>query len=318
MEDRAAARLLVLPRLGGPCEHRSFRDLPALLAPGDLLVLNNTRVSALRLTGHKTTGGAVELLLLRETEESGVYEALVKPGRRLKPGSEVVVGRRLRAFVLDSLGEGLRSVRLECEEDLESALAECGRVPLPPYIRREIEVPERYQTVYASVRGSAAAPTAGLHFTPEVFDALAERGVQVAWVTLDVSLDTFRPVSSDNLDEVSMHGERCVVPEETAVAIERCTGRVVAVGTTSARTLETFATGHRSVEAGERVSRLFVRPGYRFQVVDALLTNFHLPRTTMLLMVSALCGRERLLAAYGAALERGYRFLSFGDAMLVL
>lgn len=317
LDDRASSKLLHLDRKSGRIAHLVFRDVPTLLREGDLLVLNDTRVTALRLVGAKPTGGAVEFFLLRPAGPDR-FEALVRPGRRLPPGATATFGGGLTGRVEDVLAEGRRLVSLQHPDGLGPALARAGRVPLPPYIREELEDPERYQTVYARTPGSTAAPTAGLHFTEEILEAVTGRGVQLAAVTLDVGLDTFRPVQSDSLEDHPMHGERCSVSEETAKAVAACRGRVIAVGTTSVRTLETFAKGHRRLEPGERVSRLFIRPGYRFQAVDGMFTNFHMPRTTMLAMLAAMAGEGPVLAAYGAALQSDYRFLSFGDSMAIL
>ncbi len=316
LQDRSSARLLVLRRPSGRVEHRRFTELPDLLEPGDLLVLNDTRVTAIRLEGRKPTGGKVELLLLRE-ERPGVYRALGKPGRSLRVGAKVEMAGGLAARVVADLGAGLREVEFERTTGLVDRLFAVGSIPLPPYIHADIRDPGRYQTVYAREPGSSAAPTAGLHFTPELLEALRAKGVGVASVTLDIGLDTFRPVRADDLSHHRMHGERCGVGEEAANAINSCAGRIVAVGTTVVRTLETHADGMRRVRPGETVSHLFIRPGFRFQVVDCLLTNFHLPRTTMLMLVCALAGRETVLRAYREAVCSNYRFLSFGDAMYI-
>ncbi len=318
LEDRSASRMLHLDRTTGAIVHRRFREIVEVLKAGDLLVVNDTRVTARRLFGRRASGGAVELLLLRETAP-GVFEALAKPGRRLKPGSQAEFGEGLMA-VFGDVGEGAtREVHLMGDPvAVRARLSAAGQTPLPPYIHTALVDPERYQTVYAEPGGSAAAPTAGLHFTPEIFAALGAKGVRVAKVTLDVSLDTFLPVSAENLDEHTMHGEQATVPDATVRAIAACQGRIVAVGTTVVRTLESFAVAGRRVESGTRTTRLFIRPGFAFQVVDGLLTNFHMPRTTMLVLVSSLTSRDRILSAYQEALRTGYRFLSFGDAMLVL
>ncbi len=316
LEDRAASRLLVLPRAEGSARHLRFTDVPSLLREGDLLVLNDTRVSAWRLRGHKPTGGEVEALLLSE-ESSGVFTALVRPGKRLRTGARIVFGD-LEATVEAELDGGQLRLAFAPVPNLTERLREIGTVPLPPYIHAALADPERYQTVVAQKPGSAAAPTAALHFTPEILQTLRNQGVETATVTLSVGLDTFRPVESENLDAHVMHGEVCEVAEETAEAVARCRGRVVAVGTTSVRTLETFAEGPRRLATGRRTSKLFIRPGYRWQIVDGMFTNFHLPKTTMLMMLSALVGRERLLEAYAEAVREEYRFLSFGDSMLVI
>lgn len=316
LADRSASRMLVLHRATGQTEHRSFRDIVEYLAPGDLLVTNDTRVTAVRLLGLRETGGKVEALLLNAAGPSR-YIALVKPAKKLRPGEVVLFEECVRAKVVEDLGDGRKLLEL-VGPGVDEALARVGRVPLPPYVKTQIQDAERYQTVYASVGGSAAAPTAGLHFTQETFKKLESKGVQRASVTLDVSLDTFRPISAVNLEDHVMHGERCVMPKSTAEAIESCGGRVLAVGTTSARTIETFAKPDDRVESGEAVSRLYITPGYEFRALDALLTNFHMPGTTMVLLVAALAGREPLLRAYREAVEKEYRFLSFGDAMLVI
>lgn len=316
LEDRTASRLLLLPRAGGSPQHRRFTDILSLLHEGDLLVLNDTRVSALRLMGHKPTGAEVEALLLSE-EKPGIFTALMRPGRRLRTGARVVF-EDLEATVEAELPDGQRRLVFDVHPMLSKRLHQIGAVPLPPYIHAALDDPERYQTVIAREPGSAAAPTAALHFTPEILVALKSRGIEIATVTLHVGIDTFRPVESEDLDAHTMHGETCEVTPETAEAVARCQGRVVAVGTTSVRTLETFAEGPRRLGTGRRVSKLFIRPGYDWKIVDGMFTNFHLPKTTMLMMLSALVGRERLLDSYVEAVREEYRFLSFGDSMLVL
>lgn len=316
LEDRAASKLLWIEPFSGQIRHLAFRDCAGLLREGDLLVLNETRVTARRLLGRKTSGGAVEALLLREVGH-GRYTALLKPGRRLKPGAEIEFEGGLRAKVA-AMGDGFRDLQFEAQPDLRERIASFGAVPLPPYISARLDNEERYQTVYARSPGSAAAPTAGLHFTEELLDQLRGQGVRTATVQLDVSVDTFRPIEAEHVEHHRMHGEWCRVPEATVDAVRTCRGRVIAVGTTTVRTLETFATGRRQLESGERLSTLYIRPGFPFQVVDGLFTNFHMPRTSLLVMLAAFVGRDRLFAAYTEALETGYRFLSFGDSMLVL
>ena len=235
----------------------------------------------------------------------------------MKPGETVLFEGGLQASVVQDLGEGRKLIEFQ-QNDYEQRLHKAGRVPLPPYVHEPLKDPERYQTVYASQPGSAAAHTAGLHFTTELLEELQDKGVQTATVTLDVSIDTFRPVSTDHVEDHTMHGERCTVPEDTAKKVSDAKGRIVAVGTTTARTLETFATGPRSINPGETVSKIFITPGYKFKAVDAMLTNFHMPRTTMLMMVSALAGRARIMSAYEHAVAERYRFLSFGDSMMIL
>lgn len=314
LEDRSASKLLHLPLFGGEIADLIFRDLPQLLKPGDLLIFNDTRVSARRLMGKKSSGGKVEALVLGPGAEAGTYRAMLKPGRTLKPGSVVEFDEGKMAEVLDEPGDAERLIRFEVPVDMERF----GTIPLPPYIRQPIPNENRYQTVFAVGSGSAAAPTAGLHLTEDLIARLKAMGVAIAHVRLDVGLDTFRPIQSETLDEHIMHGERCSIPPETADAIRSCSGRVIAVGTTTTRTLESFANGKRSVGVGEMDTNIFIRPGYKFQIIDGLITNFHMPRTTMLLMVAALCGPDRLEAAYRHALASDYRFLSFGDAMIVL
>lgn len=317
LEDRAASRLLHLERATGRVHHRMFRDGVDLLRGGDLLVLNDTRVSAVRLYGHKETGGAIETLLIKE-EAPCLYEALVKPGKRLKVGARALFPGDLVATVLEDRPEGRKLLRFEEREDLKDRLSEHGLAPLPPYIHTPLADRERYQTVYSAHAGSAAAPTAGLHFTPEILRQLEARGVQTARVTLHVGLDTFRPITAEDPSQHPIHGERCGISQDSASKIAESSGRIIAVGTTSVRTLETFAVGDRRVETGERLSTLFIRPGYRFRIVDGMFTNFHMPHTTMLMMLSAMAGREAVMSAYAEAVRERYRFLSFGDSMLIL
>lgn len=317
LADRAASRLLWLHRDTGQVEHRHFRDVSEILRPDDLLVMNDTRVTARRLLGHKPTGAAVELLVLRRCA-NGQYEVLAKPGKRLQPGAVVELENGLRAAIVENRGEGRKTVLFEGNGDIDEVIGHSGAVPLPPYIHESLADEERYQTVYARAPGSAAAPTAGLHFTSEILRTLRSKGIQTAFVTLDVGLDTFRPVTSENLEEHVMHGEVCSVPDATAQVMASCKGRVIAVGTTSVRTLETFACGKRALRAGSTTSTLFIRPGFDFQIVDGMFTNFHMPRTTMLVMLAAFAGREYVMAAYEEAISERYRFLSFGDSMLIL
>lgn len=328
LADRSASRLLILNRRTGAVQHKAFREVVEILLPGDLLVLNDTRVTALRLFGTKSrtsppgalpTGlerGKVEALLLGE-ESPATYTALLKPGKRLRPGDRIEFEGGLAASVLDGDDDGVRRIHFEGSA-VQSDIARVGQTPIPPYIHTRLEEPERYQTVYAATGGSAAAPTAGLHFTDEILRALEAKGVRLAMVTLDVGIDTFRPVQYEDLSEHRMHGERCAIPERTAQAIADCKGRIIAVGTTAVRTLESFATGRRQVESGEKRTSIFIRPGYEFQVIDGMFTNFHMPRTTMLMMISALASRESVFNAYDEAVREGYRFLSFGDSMLIV
>jgi len=310
LADRAASRLLHLHRETGVVEHRAFRDVVDILQPGDVLVLNDTRVTALRLMGHKPTGAEVEALLLQELG-SGRFRALCRPGKRLQPGARIRFEGDLDAEVEAIDGE-TRILRL-LNEDWADRLSKHGRVPLPPYLHEPPGDPERYQTVYAASGGSASAPTAGLHFTDEILADLRRKGVLVGFVTLDVSLDTFKPVAAEALDDHVMHGEQATMPAETAELLRSRTGRVVAVGTTAVRTLETFGPS-----SGEASTKLFIRPGYQFKVVDGMFTNFHLPKTTMLMMISALAGHTAVFRAYREAIDARYRFLSFGDSMLIL
>jgi len=319
LADRAASRMLHVARESGVVTHRVFRDFPDLLQAGDLLILNNTRVTATRLFGKKAnSGGEVELLLMGNGPAPGTFRAMVRPAKRLKVGAEIALPDGYCARVIDELADGHRMLEFAPLEGLPEWLQTHGQVPLPPYIHTKLQEAERYQTVYSAVGGSAAAPTAGLHFTPQILTQIEERGVGIAFVTLNVGLDTFRPISSENLDEHPMHGEWCEVPEATAQAVAHCQGRVIAVGTTSCRTLESASLGPRVLQTTPQETKLFIRPGYVYKTVDGLLTNFHMPRTTMLLMLAALVGREPLLEAYASAIAEQYRFLSFGDSMLIL
>lgn len=318
LEDRAASRLLWIRPEQQAWSHHAFRDIREILRAGDLLVLNDTRVSAARIFGQKPTGGEVEALLLREGKQPFEFIALMRPGKRLPAGARVVFEGGLHATVTETLAEGQKRVLFDEVQDLADRLREIGQAPLPPYIRTRLDNPGRYQTVYARAIGSSAAPTAGLHFTRDILAELGTMGIATASVTLDVGLDTFRPVQVDDLDQHPMHGERCQVSAETAEAIAKCQGRVIAVGTTSVRTLETFARGPKTVEPGESVSKLFIRPGYEFRIVDGMFTNFHMPKTTMLMMISALAGVDLIMDAYRDAVAEKYRFLSFGDSMLIL
>ena len=318
LPDRAASRLLHLDPWTGQVQHRQFREVPSILEKGDVLVLNDTRVNAWRFIGHKPTGGEVEVLALKE-QEPGVFECLIKPARRLKKGAKFKVGDRVYGDVLGEGEEPTRIVRLSVESgELYEALNEIGEMPLPPYITESLGDRERYQTVFSRHNGSAAAPTAGLHFTPEILDQLQKKGVQMAMVTLHVGIDTFRPIQVDDVSQHKMHGETCEISPGMADVINNATGRVIAVGTTAVRTLETFAIAKVTVESGRQEYRLFITPGFEFQVVDGMFTNFHLPKTTMLLMISALASKEAILESYRQAVEEKYRFLSFGDSMLLL
>ncbi len=319
-ERRDASRLLVLDKNTGAMEHRHFYDLPDYLCPGDCLVLNDSRVIPARLFGVRPTGGAVEVVLLKELGDDR-WECLSRPGKKMRPGTEVRFGDGELTGVVEEVTEGgNRIIRFRYEGIFLELLDRLGNMPLPPYIKTQLTDPERYQTVYAREPGSAAAPTAGLHFTPELLDRIRAMGVDVRFVTLHVGLGTFRPVKSENVEEHEMHSEYCTVPEDTAEAIRRTRaagGRIIAVGTTSCRTLESFAETDGKIEAGSRWTNIFIYPGYTFKCVDALVTNFHLPGSTLVMLVSALAGRESILNAYKTAVEERYRFFSFGDAMFI-
>lgn len=323
-ERRDRSRLLVLDRASGETRHLHFADLAELVPPGDALVLNETRVFPARLVGRRESGAPAEVFLLHPAgEDPALWTALVRPGARLKPGRRVEVGPELEVEVVESTPSGERVVRLHTPLAVDEALERYGRVPLPPYVQRPDtgEDRERYQTVYARERGSVAAPTAGLHFTPELLAALEAKGVRVVRLVLHVGLGTFRPVEAEDPAEHAMHAEWYRVRPEAAEAVNAthaAGGAVWAVGTTSVRTLESAADEAGVVHPGEGWTSIFIRPGYRFRAVDRLVTNFHLPRSTLLMLVSALGGHERVMAAYREAVERRYRFFSYGDAMLVL
>ncbi len=322
LEDRSASRLLVLDRKTGAVEHHTFREIMNYVRSGDCLVLNNTKVIPARLMGVKEdTGAAIEVLLLKR-RDSDVWETLVKPGKKARPGAKIVFGDGcLRAEVLDVVEEGNRLLRFDYEGIFEEVLDRLGEMPLPPYITHKLQDKNRYQTVYAKYEGSAAAPTAGLHFTEELLAQIEEMGVNIAYVTLHVGLGTFRPVKADNILEHHMHSEHYEVTPETAELINRTKEsgrRVICVGTTSCRTVESAADENGRVQPGCGDTEIFIYPGYRFKVLDCLITNFHLPESTLVMLVSALAGRENVLAAYREAVEERYRFFSFGDAMLVI
>lgn len=320
LERRDGSRLLALDKYTGEIEHRHFYDLPEFLKAGDCLVMNNSRVLPARLIGTRKTGGMVELVLLRDLGE-GRWECLSRPGRKTKPGTELSFGDgELNAVVEAVVEGGNRIVRFDYEGIFLEVLERLGKMPLPPYIKEELNEPERYQTVYSRELGSAAAPTAGLHFTEELLEKLKAKGVKLCYVTLHVGLGTFRPVKEDEIEDHEMHSEFCIIPEETAQAInetKRAGGRIVAVGTTSCRTLESFAKEDGTLEACSGWTDIFIYPGYKFKCIDALITNFHLPESTLIMLVSALAGRENILNAYKTAVEERYRFFSFGDAMFV-
>ncbi len=328
VEPRDSSRLLVLRRTGGKLEHRRFRDLVDYLHPGDLLVANRSRVVPARLRGIKeSTGAPVEMLLLRPApgaESIHEWEVLLKPARRLKTGARITFGKDdLAATVISSNGLGVRTVRLESGEPLDGVVDRLGEIPLPPYITGYSGDAERYQTVYSDTRGSAAAPTAGLHFTQDLMQRIEQLGARFAFVTLHIGIDTFRPVQEEDPRHHPMHREYYQVSEQAAAEItaaRREGRRIIAVGTTTVRVLESAASdgGTPAIAAGRGWTDLFIYPGYRFKLVDALVTNFHLPRSTLIMLVSALAGRDPLLRAYREAVEQRYRFYSFGDAMLVV
>lgn len=317
VEPRDSSRLLILHRDSGQIEHRIFRDLGLYLRPNDLLVLNQTRVIPARIFARKPTGGRIELLLLRR-RDALTWEALVG-GKGLKTASRFKVEEGPEAEVVEILAGSQRLIRFS--DPIESYFSKVGNVPLPPYIHEKLSDPERYQTVYAHEPGSAAAPTAGLHFTPRLLDELKSNGVKIAYVTLHVGLDTFAPVTEENPEEHKIHTEWCELSQETAGAInqtKKSGGRVIAVGTTSVRTLESAMVGRDAILPYIESTSLFILPGYQFKIVDAVITNFHLPKSTLIMLVSAFAGRERILQAYEVAKSEGYRFFSFGDAMLIL
>lgn len=320
LERRDASRLLVLDKTTGALAHRHFYDLPAFLNAGDCLVLNDSRVLPARLMGHRLTGGAVEVVLLRDLGE-GKWECLTRPGRKTKPGTELTFGDGLlTATVTDALEDGNKILHFHYDGIFLEILDQLGKMPLPPYIKEELHDRERYQTVYSRELGSAAAPTAGLHFTPELLKQIAAKGVKVCYVTLHVGLGTFRPVKEDDILDHVMHSEYCEIPAETARIINETKaagGKVVAVGTTSCRTLESFTDPDGTVNARGGWTDIFIYPGYTFKCIDSLVTNFHLPESTLIMLVSALAGREKILHAYDTAVRERYRFFSFGDAMLI-
>ncbi len=320
LERRDASRLMTLDRKTGQTGHRHFYELPQLLRPGDCLVLNDSRVLPARLIGHRPTGGVCEVLLLND-QGDGLWECLVRPGRKLKPNAQVLFGDgQLSATVEAETSDGKRLVRFHYQGIFLEILEELGKMPLPPYIKAELNDQERYQTVYSKVIGSAAAPTAGLHFTPELLAQIQAMGVKLCYVTLHVGLGTFRPVKEENILDHEMHAEFCMIGPENAAIINQTReegGRIVCVGTTSCRTIESFAAEDGTMSPHSGWSNIFIYPGYRFKVTDALITNFHLPQSTLLMLVSALAGRENILAAYKEAVAEQYRFFSFGDAMFI-
>lgn len=322
LEDRSSSRLMFLNKKTGELSHHSFKEVIDFLNPGDCLVLNNTKVIPARLIGHKEeTGGTVEVLLLKR-KENDQWETLVKPGKKARPGAKLVFGDGLlKAEVLDVLEEGNRLIQFTYDGIFEEVLDKLGEMPLPPYITHKLQDKNRYQTVYAKYEGSAAAPTAGLHFTPELLSQIEKKGIRLAYVTLHVGLGTFRPVKEENLKDHHMHSEFYQVTKEAADIINQTKeagGRVICVGTTSCRTIESAAGPDGKVAAGSDNTEIFIYPGYQFKVLDGLITNFHLPESTLIMLVSALAGREHVLHAYETAVENKYRFFSFGDAMIIL
>ena len=319
LEDRSSSRLLVLERKTGEMEHRVFRDITEYLRPGDCLVVNNTKVIPARLLGVKEdTGAGIEILLLKRKADN-VWETLVKPGKKARPGARIVFGDGiLKGEVLEVVDEGNRLIRFEYEGIFEEILDRLGQMPLTPYITHQLKDKNRYQTVYAEHDGSAAAPTAGLHFTPELLEEIQAKGVRLAHVTLHVGLGTFRPVKVEDVSQHHMHSEYYVVEEEQARLINdtrAAGGRVICVGTTSCRTLESAADEDGILRAGSGWTDIFIYPGYRFKIMDALITNFHLPESTLLMLVSAFADKEKIMKAYEEAVRQRYRFFSFGDAM---
>ena len=321
LEDRSSSRLLILDKETGETTHHIFKEVINYLNPGDCLVLNNTKVIPARLIGHKEdTGAAIEVLLLKR-KENDIWETLVKPGKKCKPGTKIVFGEGLlHATVLETVEDGNRLIRFSYEGIFEEILDRLGEMPLPPYITHKLKDKNRYQTVYARYEGSAAAPTAGLHFTKELLQQIEEKGIDIAYVTLHVGLGTFRPVKVDNILEHHMHSEFYQVTREAADKINKAKKeghRVICVGTTSCRTVESAADENGMVKEGCDNTEIFIYPGYKFKVLDALITNFHLPESTLVMLVSALAGREHILNAYEEAIREKYRFFSFGDAMLI-
>lgn len=320
LEKRDTSRLLHLDKQTGEIEHKHFYDIKQYLHEGDCLVLNDSRVLPARLIGTRPTGGTVELVLLKDLGDNR-WECLSRPGRKTKPGQELVFGNgELTAVVEEVTLGGNRIVKFSYEGIFLEILERLGKMPLPPYIKEELQDSERYQTVYSKELGSAAAPTAGLHFTKELLAEIADMGVKICYVTLHVGLGTFRPVKADKIEDHEMHSEFCIVPEETAEtvnAVKRAGGRVIAVGTTSCRTLESFTTEDGTLQATSGWTNIFIYPGYKFKCIDALITNFHLPESTLIMLVSALAGRENILNAYNTAVKERYRFFSFGDAMMI-
>ena len=321
LEKRDESRLMVLNRANQTIEHKTFKDIIDYLEPGDCLVRNNTKVIPARLYGKKATGAKIEFLLLNRIE-GDIWECIVRPGHKLKPGTEVEFGDGiLKAKVLDVMEGGTRKVEFKYEGIFNEILDKIGLMPLPPYIHESLKDNDRYQTVYAKYEGSAAAPTAGLHFTPELFEKIKAKGIDVANVTLHVGIGTFRPVKVENVEEHHMHSEHFYIKQEDADKINNAKKngkRVIAVGTTSCRVLETIADENGMVKPTEGDTQIFIYPGYKYKCLDGLVTNFHLPESTLIMLVSALAGRDYIMKAYNEAVKERYRFFSFGDAMLIL
>ncbi|MCK4536372.1 MAG: tRNA preQ1(34) S-adenosylmethionine ribosyltransferase-isomerase QueA [Desulfuromonadales bacterium] len=323
LAERTSSRLLVLDRESGRVAHRQFADLADLLRPGDLLVRNETRVIPARLLGEKVTGGQIEVLLVRQVEGEGhVWRCMTRSSKPVRAGMLLHFPGEISGHVLIEESDGCRIIRFECQGDFLAALEQFGKMPLPPYIRREADRNDhaRYQTVFARESGAVAAPTAGLHFNDEMFSTLEARGIETCGLILHVGLGTFLPVRSENLDQHRMHGELYEIPAETAEKVNQAHlegRRVIALGTTSTRALEDAVDENGRLRPGKGMSELFIRPGFRFRVVDGLITNFHLPKSTLLMLVSAFAGRDNILAAYREAVERKYRFFSYGDCMFI-
>ena len=321
LEQRDTSRLLVLDRQTGAVSHKHFYDILDYLKPGDCLVMNDSRVLPARLLGHRPTGGAVELLLLKDLGDKK-WECLAKPGRKLREGQEVVFGNgELTATILEVKDDGNRVVEFHFEGIFLEVLERLGKMPLPPYIKAELSDQERYQTVYSREVGSAAAPTAGLHFTNDLLEKIRSKGVKTAFVTLHVGLGTFRPVKAEEISKHHMHSELCMISEQTAKLLNETKaagGRVICVGTTSCRTLESLVNEDGTFEEKSKWTEIFIYPGYQFKAMDGLITNFHLPESTLVMLVSAFAGRENVLSAYEQAVQQRYRFFSFGDAMCIL
>ena len=320
LDQRDQSKMMHINKNTGAVEHRHFYELPDMLHEGDCLVLNDSRVLPARLIGTRPTGGNVEVLLLRDLGDSK-WECLTKPGKKTRTGTEIAFGNgQLKCEVIEVLDNGNRIVKFQYDGIFLEILESLGKMPLPPYIKEELEDSERYQTVYSRELGSAAAPTAGLHFTNDILDNIRKKGVNIAYVTLHVDLGTFRPVKEENIEQHDMHSEFCMIPQESADMINETKnrgGRIISVGTTSCRTLESFADENGFVKAVSDWTNIFIYPGYRFKCVDALITNFHLPESTLIMLVAAMTGRENILNAYKIAVEERYRFFSFGDCCFI-